>query len=79
MESFGGIGKMVMIVGGAMLLIGAILTLVERGASGPLSWLGRLPGDIMIKRDHVTVYVPLVTSVLISIVLSLLAWVLFRR
>jgi hypothetical protein len=79
METFGGIGKMLMVVGATVLLIGAIVALIERGGAGPLSWLGRLPGDLFIKREHVTVYVPLATSVVISVVLSLLAWLLFRR
>jgi len=79
MESFGGVGKMLMLVGAAVLLIGVMVALIERGAAGPLSWLGRLPGDIVIKREHVTVYLPLTTSLVISAVLSVLAWVFFRR
>ncbi|KXS39491.1 MAG: hypothetical protein AWU55_473 [Halomonadaceae bacterium T82-2] len=40
--------------------------------------LGRLPGDLLIRREHVTLYIPVTTMVLISAVLSLLAW-LFHR
>ncbi len=40
--------------------------------------LGRLPGDIAIERDGFSLYIPIVTSLLISVVLSLLFW-LFRR
>jgi hypothetical protein len=40
--------------------------------------LGRLPGDIMIARDHVRFYAPLGTSLLVSVVLSLLLWLLSR-
>ena len=43
---------------------------------GGFGWLGRLPGDILIKRDHVSVYIPLTTSVLISVVASLLLYLL---
>lgn len=39
---------------------------------------GRLPGDIVIKRDNLRIYVPIVTSVVVSIVLTLFFW-LFRR
>lgn len=58
-------------------MVGAILWLAGRlPGLGPL---GRLPGDIIIKRDNFTFYFPLATSVLVSIVLSLLAWLIFRR
>jgi hypothetical protein len=40
--------------------------------------LGRLPGDIVIERDGFRVYVPLTTSILISLVLSLILWLLGR-
>jgi Protein of unknown function (DUF2905) len=40
--------------------------------------LGRLPGDIVIERDHVRFYFPIVTSLLISLILSLILW-LWRR
>lgn len=40
--------------------------------------LGRLPGDIVIERENLTVYIPLTTMVLVSVIGSLLLW-LFRR
>jgi uncharacterized protein HemY len=40
--------------------------------------LGRLPGDIVIERDNFRVYIPLTTSIVISVVLSLLLWLLNR-
>jgi hypothetical protein len=40
--------------------------------SGALSWFGRLPGDIRIERESVHVYIPLVSMLLVSVVLSLL-------
>ena len=40
--------------------------------------LGRLPGDIVIRRDGFTFYVPIATSILISLVLTLLFWILRR-
>jgi hypothetical protein len=49
-------------------------------ASGKLpSWLGRLPGDIVIERKHFSLYFPLATSVILSVVLSLLFWLFTRR
>ncbi|MDC7677701.1 DUF2905 domain-containing protein [Asticcacaulis machinosus] len=40
--------------------------------------IGRLPGDIVVKRDNFTFYMPIVTSLLISVILSVLFW-LFRK
>lgn len=62
-----------------LIIIG--LVIVAIGLLWP--WLsklgiGRLPGDIVIKRDNFTFYMPIVTSLLISVILSLLFW-LFRR
>ena len=43
-----------------------------------LPWLGRLPGDLLIQRERVTVYIPLATSLLISLLVSLIWWLLGR-
>lgn len=40
--------------------------------------LGRLPGDIVIERDHFTLYVPIVTGLILSVVLSLALWIVNR-
>jgi membrane protein implicated in regulation of membrane protease activity len=69
----GDLGRMLMIAGGALLLLGALFTL-----GGRIPWLGRLPGDIAIERENFRFYFPLGTSILLSILLSLVAW-LFRR
>jgi hypothetical protein len=46
--------------------------------AGRIPWLGRLPGDITIRRDGLTVYVPLASCLLVSVALSLVLY-LFRR
>jgi hypothetical protein len=66
-------------VGRILVIAGVILVVI--GLAWP--WLsrlpfGRLPGDIMIDRPDLKVYVPITTMIVISIVLSLLLW-LFRR
>ncbi|MCC7241821.1 MAG: DUF2905 domain-containing protein, partial [Acidobacteria bacterium] len=43
-----------------------------------LPWLGRLPGDFVIERENFRLYFPLGTSIVVSVILTLLAW-LFRR
>jgi len=68
-----GMGRMLMFVGGALLLLGALLSFGPR-----LPWLGRLPGDIVVERDNFRFYFPIATSILISIILSLL-FAAFRR
>jgi len=40
--------------------------------------LGRLPGDILIQRDHFTFYAPITTGILVSLVLSFVLWLLSR-
>jgi hypothetical protein len=67
------LGKMLMIGGGLMILVGALFSF-----GGNLPWLGRLPGDIVIQRDNFTLYFPLATSLVISVLLSLL-FLFFRR
>jgi len=68
------IGKMLVIFGALLLLVGVILI-----ASGRVNLpIGRLPGDIVYRGKHTTVYFPLVTSILISIVLSLVLYVISR-
>ena len=61
------------------LLIVAGLVLVGIGVLIKLGLpLGRLPGDIVVRREHSTFYFPIVTSLVLSVVLSLVAF-LFRR
>jgi uncharacterized protein HemY len=63
-------GKTLVLLG---LLIAGIGVLVMFGLP-----IGRLPGDIYYRRGNTTVYVPLMTSILVSVVLSLMFW-FFRR
>jgi Protein of unknown function (DUF2905) len=63
------------------LLVGLGIALILLGLlvwSGGLAWFGRLPGDIRIERESVQVYVPLVSMLLVSVVLSLLMYVIRR-
>lgn len=65
----------ILIVIGIALLVGGLLLLVASrfGIS-----IGRLPGDLVFRRGTSTIYIPLMTSLLLSVVLSLLMW-FFRR
>jgi hypothetical protein len=68
------LGKVLLVLGGAIFLIGAVL-LVAGKFHVPL---GRLPGDIVYRGKNTVFYFPIVTCILLSIILSLLLWV-FRR
>ena len=67
------VGKLLVVIGAVIVLLG--LALWSGVGAG---WLGRLPGDIRIERQHSTFYFPIVTCIVLSIVLSLL-FSLFRR
>ena len=60
-------------IGAVVLLLGVILW-----TGFAPKWLGRLPGDIRIERNHSAFYFPIVTCIIISVVLSLL-FSIFRR
>ena len=72
------LGKILMGFGVVMLLLGGIL-LLAGSLSGKVPWLGRLPGDIYIQRGGWSIYIPLGTSLLISIALTLILAVFGRR
>ena len=67
------IGRILIIVAVVFLGLGLLLSL-----AGKAPFIGRLPGDIYIKREGFVFYFPLATSILISVILSLL-FALFRR
>ncbi len=69
------IGKMLIIFGLIMVLFGIILIAGTKLGSIPL---GRLPGDIIVKRDNFTFYFPLTTSILLSVLLSLLLFIILN-
>lgn len=65
MFSLDSIGKTLLVMGGVIALTGILLLLLGRVG------LGRLPGDILIKRENLTVFFPITTMIVISILLSL--------
>ena len=72
------LGKILVGFGAVMLLLGGIL-LLAGSLSGKVPWLGRLPGDIYIQRGGWSIYIPLGTSLLISIILTLILAAFGRR
>jgi hypothetical protein len=68
------VGKALIVLGLAIALVGVGLTLFGR-----VPWLGRLPGDIHVQRGNWSFYFPLATSLLLSVVLSLVLYLIGRR
>jgi hypothetical protein len=64
---------MLILLGVFIILIGLFFLLGDR-----IPWVGRLPGDIIIRKKNFTFYFPLATSILISVILTLL-FTLFRK
>jgi hypothetical protein len=70
----GDLGRMLVFVGGLLLVCGLILILAGK-VNLPI---GRLPGDIVYRGKHTTFYFPLATSILLSIILSLVLYFVNR-
>jgi hypothetical protein len=73
MFGLGVLGKILILLGVFIILIGVLLLVGEK-----IPWIGKLPGDIIIRKKNFTFYFPIVTSILISIILTLL-FTLFRK
>lgn len=65
-----GLGRILIVAGGLLLVAGLLIQYTN---------LGRLPGDIVIRRKSATFYFPLATSLLLSLALTLILWLLRRR
>ncbi len=73
MNGVSSIGKLLMLIGVILLALGAVLTF-----TGRIPGVGRLPGDIVVKRGNFTFFFPVTTCIILSIILSLL-FALFSR
>jgi hypothetical protein len=65
--------RVLIVIGVLLVGVGLALLLIPK-----LPWLGKLPGDIVIKRENFSFYFPLGTCILVSVILSVILW-LFRR
>jgi uncharacterized membrane protein len=66
------LGFLIIVVGVVLVLVGVVAYF------GGLSWFGNLPGDIKIERENTRVYIPLVSMLLVSILLSLISYAVRR-
>ena len=69
------VGRTLIFIGLALVVLGLLVTLGEKL---PIR-LGRLPGDIVVRGKNSVFYFPIVTSLLLSALLSLVMWVFGRR
>ena len=67
------LGRALIVAGLLIAAVGGVLLL-----SGKIGWIGRLPGDITIRRENFTFHFPLATCLVVSVILSLLIW-LYRK
>jgi hypothetical protein len=68
-----GLGKLLMVMAGVMFLTGAVVFLVGRFGGGSL------PGDIIVRRPNFTFAFPLVTCLVVSVILTIVLNLIFRR
>ncbi len=68
------IGRLLLGLGVVLALLGLVFLVTAK-----VPWIGRLPGDIVWRRGNFTFYFPLATSILVSLLLSLVLWLLSRR
>jgi hypothetical protein len=64
-----GIPKFLMIIGGVLLVAGFLMQFIK---------IGKLPGDIAIKKENTTFYFPIMTSIVLSVILSLVFYLIGR-
>ncbi len=65
-------GKLLILLGAVAVVVGVIFLLIGKTP------LGRLPGDLVFRRENFTFIFPLATCIIISVVLSLIMWLVFR-
>jgi hypothetical protein len=68
------LARLLIVIGVITAAVGGLLLLSDK-----VPWLGRLPGDIVIQRKNFTFYFPLATSIVLSIILTLILWLMGRR
>ena len=68
------IGKYLIIFGFVIVAVGIIFLF-----AGKIPWLGRLPGDILVKKENFVFYFPIMSCILASIVISLVFYLFFRK
>lgn len=74
MPELNNLAKLLMLIGAISLIVGALFYF-----AGRIPGIGKLPGDIYIQKKNFTFYFPMATSIIISIILSLILWLINRK
>lgn len=77
MSELSGIGRLLIGAGALLVAVGIVLVIAPRVPG--LNRLGRLPGDIFIERGSTTIFIPLVSSIVVSLLLTILLNLFLRR
>lgn len=77
MADLSGLGRVIIGIGLVLVVVGLLIVLASRLPF--LDHLGRLPGDLILRRGNATIYIPIVTSILVSVLVTLILAVIFRR
>ena len=73
MPGFSDLGKVLIVLGAFIAGIGVLLLMGDK-----IPWIGRLPGDILVKKERFTFYFPIVTCIILSVLLTII-FSLFRK
>jgi ribose/xylose/arabinose/galactoside ABC-type transport system permease subunit len=74
MFDFSNLGKILVTIGILIITIGILLVLI-----GKIPWIGKLPGDFCWRGKNVSFYFPVTTSILISLLLTVILWLINRH
>jgi hypothetical protein len=74
MNDFSQFGKIFLIIGVVVAGVGLLMMM-----GGKIPWIGKLPGDLFFKGEKFTFYFPLTTSILVSVFLTLILWLINRK
>ncbi len=69
------VGKALMLIGLAVFALGFVLTFMP----GMFGWFGKLPGDVRIEKENSFIFIPITSMIIVSLVLTLILNLLFRR
>ncbi len=67
------VGKIIVLIGLVLIVIGLLVQYSDK-----IPFLGRLPGDIRIEKENVKIYIPITTSILISLLLTIILYLINR-
>lgn len=79
MSSLPALARLLILVGAALLVLGIGIFVLGKVGRGAWFGLPRLPGDVLIERRNVVVYVPVVSALLVSVILTIVLGLFLRR